>query len=184
LKCITEKYIPHYTRPIGGASTSDAKPDWWCYPRRKCRGEVGGNLHTLAHAQFGRWACTNQNVYTYNCPYVSADAIWLRCWYQLRGDVHTSAPAPIGSRRDAHLSAHAKYRSCRNIGVRRYDKNQMNERANSVQRTIGWAQTSCATPDRLQNPWQQVQGGVVGHSSELGQWEDDRTCTRLCCDSV
>ena len=56
LKCITEKYIPHYTRPIGGASTSDAKPDWWCYPRRKRRGEVSGNMHTLARAQLGSWA--------------------------------------------------------------------------------------------------------------------------------
>ena len=58
LKCIVAKHIPHYTIPIGGASTSDAKPDWWCHPRRKCRGGVGDNLHTLAHAQFwqmGMW---------------------------------------------------------------------------------------------------------------------------------
>ena len=117
LKCITEKYIPHYTRPIGGASTSDAKPDWWCYPRRKRRGEVGDNLHISAHAQFGRWACENHNVCTYNYPYVSADAIGFSYWNKLKGYMHTSAHAPIGRRRAAHLSAHAKHKSWGNVGV-------------------------------------------------------------------
>ena len=110
---------------------------------------------------FGRWACENHNVYTYNCPYVSADAIGFSYWNKLKGYMHTSAHAPIGSWRAAHLLVHAQYESCRNIGVRRM-QHQMNERANSVQRTIGWAQTSCATPDRLQTPWRHVQGGVVG----------------------
>ena len=55
-------------------------------------------------------------------------------------------------------------------------KHQMNERADSVQRAIGKMQFSCIIPERQQNPWQQDQGGVVGHSSDLGQW---RTCTRL-----
>jgi len=77
LKCITEKYIPHYTRPIGSAPTSGARPNWWCYPRRKCRGEVSGDVHTSAHAQFGSWACTSQN--------------------EVRGDVHTSVHAKCGS---------------------------------------------------------------------------------------
>ena len=40
-------------------------------------------------------------------------------------------------------------------------------------RTIGAMQTSCIAPERRQNPWQQAQGGVVGHCGELGQWEDD-----------
>ena len=162
LKCIIAKHIPHYTRPIGGASTSDAKPDWWCYPRQKRRGEVGDNLHISANAQFGRWACENHNVWTDNYPYVSTDAIGYSYWNKLKGYMHTPAHAPIGSWGAAHLSVHAQYESCRNIGVRRM-WHQMNERANSVQRTIGWVQTSCAPPDRWTIPWQHVRGGVVDH---------------------
>ena len=161
LKCIIEKHIPHYARPIGDVSTSDTKPDWWCHPRRKCRGRVGDNLHTLAHAQFGRWTCENHNAYTYNYPYVSADAIGSNYWDKLKGYVHTSAHAPIVSRIDAHLSAHAKSRSSRNIGVRRYDVHQMKESADNVQRTIGWARSSCATPNCLQIPRRNSRGGVV-----------------------
>jgi len=159
LKCIIAKHIPHYTRPIDGASTSDAKSYWWCHPRRKCRGGVGDNLHTLAHAQFGRWACENRNVYAYNYSYVSADTIGFSYWNKLKGYMHTSAHAPIGSRRAAHLSAHAKCVS----------DPQTNERTDSGQRTIGKMQPSCIVPDRQPIAWHQVQGGVVGPWCELGQ---------------
>ena len=40
LKYITEKSISHYTRPIGSTPTSGVRPNWWWYPRRKCRGEA------------------------------------------------------------------------------------------------------------------------------------------------
>ena len=122
---------------------------------------MGDNLHTLAHAQFGRWACENRTVYADNYSGVSAGAIGFGYWNKLKGYMHTSAHAPIGSRRAAHLSAHAKSRSCRNIGVRRCDKYQTNERADNVQRTIGWAQSSCATPNCSQTPRRNSRGGVV-----------------------
>jgi len=156
LKCITEKYIPHYTRPIGGASTSDAKPDWWCYPRRKCRGEVSGNLHTLAHAQFGSWA----NHYFRRC---------LTNQNEATGDVPRSVPAPIGSRRDAHLSAHAKYRSWSNIGVRRNDQLER------------WGQCNLRYPPTAKlklKPWHHIQEGVVEsrrRCGECGPWRIVRT---------
>ena len=170
--------MPHYTRPIGGASTSDAKPDWWCYLRRKCRGEVVGNLHTLAHAQFGRWTCTNQNVYTYSCPYVSADAIGSCCGYKLGGYVHASAPAPIGSRRDVHKSTHAKYRSCSNIGVLRNDQ------------TERWGQCNLRYPLTAEwrlKPWHHVQGGVVESKQRFGEhgpWHSSSDRDPLRCISV
>ena len=53
LKCITEKYTLHSTRPIGSTPTSGVRPNWWWYPRRKCRGEAIGDVHRSAHAQFG-----------------------------------------------------------------------------------------------------------------------------------
>jgi len=55
LNCITEKYISHYTRPIGSTPTSGVRPNWWYYPRRKCRGEVSGDVHTSVHAQCWNW---------------------------------------------------------------------------------------------------------------------------------
>ena len=115
LKCIIAKHIPHYTRPIDMHYRGT-------YPRRKRRGGVGDNLHTLAHAQVDRWACENPNVYTYNYPYVSADVTWSSCWDELKGYVHTSVPAPIGKWGDVHLSAHAKYRKSSNIGVLQTDQ--------------------------------------------------------------
>ena len=143
---------------------------------------MGDNLHTLAHAQFGRWACENPNDYTCNNTHVSVDVTGSSCWDKLKGYTHTSAHAPIGSWGAVHLSVHAQSESCRNIGVRRCDENQMNECANSEQRAIGWSQSSCATPECLQSPWQQVQGGVVGWVDELGH--GPRTCTHLCLASV
>ena len=89
LKCITEKYTLHSTRPIGRAQTSCVRPNWWWYSRR----EAIGNVHRLVHAQ-----CI--------------------CGHQ------TSARG---------------------------------ERPDDVLRTIGWAQTSCATPERQQTLWQHVQ---------------------------
>jgi len=169
LKCIIAKHIPHYTRPIGGASTSDAKPDWWCHPRRKCRGGVGDNLHTLAHAQFGRWACENHNVYTYNRPYVSADAIGFSYWNKLKGYMHTSAHAPIGSWGAAHLSVHAQSESCRNIGVRRmYTDTDAGVQHDQQER---WGQCSLRYPptaERPLKPWRQIQGGVVEPEALFG----------------
>ena len=53
---------------------------------------------------------------------------------------------------------------------------QTNERADNVQRAIGKMQFSCIFPERRQNPWQQAQGGVVGHGCDLGQWDSD--CSR------
>ena len=50
---------------------------------------MSGDMHTLAHAQFGSWACTSQN--------------------EVRGDVHTSVHAQCGSWRDVYSSAHAQY---------------------------------------------------------------------------
>ena len=88
LKCITEKYIPHYTRPIGSAPTSGARPNWWCYPRRKRRGEVSGDVHTSAHAQFGSWACMSQN------------------GVMTRGDAHKSMHAKCWSWNDAGVWRH------------------------------------------------------------------------------
>jgi len=55
LKCITEKCILHSTRPIGSTPTSGVRPNWWWYPRRKCRGEAVGDVHKSAHAQFVSW---------------------------------------------------------------------------------------------------------------------------------
>ena len=60
---------------------------------------------------------------------------------------------------------------------------QTNESADSVQRAIGNMQSSCIAPERQQNPWHQVQGGVVGHGGELGQW-DRNDCTRTCLGDV
>jgi len=183
LKCIIAKHIPHYTRPIDGASTSDAKSYWWCHPRRKCRGGVGDNLHTLAHAQFGRWACENPNDYTCNNTYVSADVTGSSCWDKLKGYTHTSAHAPIGSWGAAHLSVHAQSESCRNIGVRRMytDTKAGIQRG---QRTIGAMQTS-ASPDRRRSPWQQAQGGVVGSLVRFvangNDWPGVTACERVLC---
>ena len=95
-----------------------------------------------------------------NTSYVSADAIWSRCWYKLGGYVHTSAPAPIGSRRVAHLSVHAQYESSRNIGVRRM-YTDIDADIQRAKRTIGVMQPSCITTYSQQSPWRQVQGGVV-----------------------
>jgi len=149
LKCITEKYIPHYTRPIGSASTSDARPDWWCYPRRKCRGEVSGNMHTLAHAQFGSWACH----YFRRC---------LTSQNEVRGDVPISVPAPSGSWRDAHLSAHAKYWSWSNIGVRRNDQLER------------WGQCNLRYPPTAElKSGRHNQGGVVDRQGLFGGWSPD-----------
>ena len=145
LKCIIAKHIPHYTRPIGGASTSGAKSYWWCYPRRKCRGEVGDNLHISAHAQFGRWACENHNAWTYNYPYVSADAIGSNYWDKLKGYVHTSAHAAIGSWRAAHLSAHATFVNCDH-------GSQMKEQ--STRERLG--QCNFGIPRTLKNHWRLV----------------------------
>ena len=75
-----------------------------------------------AHAQFGRWAGENPNVYTYNCPYASADVTWSSCWDKLKGYVHTSVPAPIGKWGDVHLSAHAKFWSWRRDDVESSDQ--------------------------------------------------------------
>jgi len=162
LKCITEKYIPHYTRPIGSASTSDARPDWWCYPRRKCRGEVSGNMHTLAHAQFGSWACH----YFRRC---------LTSQNEVRGDVPISVPAPCGSWRDAHLSAHAKYWSWSNIGVRQSDQLER------------WGQCNLRYPSNAKlNRERPSQGGVVEPNGQVwlgrGRWASQPApCVRECC---
>ena len=45
--------------------------------------------------------------------------------------------------------------------VNGHQTNETGERADDALRTIGWAQTSCATPERQQILWQPVQGGVV-----------------------
>ena len=130
---------------------------------------MGDNLHTLAHAQLGRWACENHNVYTYNYPYVSADAIGSSCWDKLKGYVHTSAPAPIGKWGDAHLSAHAKYRSCRNIGVRR---------CNQLERWGQWSLRYPPTAKLKLKPWHHIQGGVIEsrrRCGECGPWRIVRT---------
>jgi len=60
LKCITEKHMLHSTRPIGSTPTSGVRPNWWWYPRRKCRGEAVGDVHKSAHAQFVNWDRVNQ----------------------------------------------------------------------------------------------------------------------------
>ena len=61
LNCITEKYISHYARPIGSTPTSGVRPNWWCYPRRKYRGEAIGAVHKSVHAQFVSWSRMSQN---------------------------------------------------------------------------------------------------------------------------
>ena len=147
LKCITEKYIPHYTRHIGSASTSDARPDWWCYPRRKRRGEVSGNMHTLAHAQFGSWACH------YSRRFLTSQN-------EVKGDVPISVPAPCGSWRDAHLSAHAKYWSWswRDVG-----QHEQLER---------WGQCKLRYPPTAKlklKPGHRIQGGVVDWRPRFGE---------------
>ena len=122
---------------------------------------MSDNLHTLAHAQFGRWACTNQNVYIYN---------WSRCWYQLGGYVHTSAPAPIGSRRAAHLSAHAKFVNCDH--VKQIEEQSLRER-------LGQCSFGISRPLK-KTSWQHVQGGVEDLWSgrdQLGPWSDS-SCGR------
>jgi len=81
--------------------------------------------------------------------------------------VHTSAPAPIGSRRDVHKSTHAKYRSGSNIGVLQNDQQER------------WGQCSLRYPPTAElKPWHQVQGGVVDRETRLGglgRWPD-RSC--------
>ena len=46
------------------------------------------------------------------------------------------------------------------------NEHQMHECANSARRTIGWAQSSCAEPERWKIPWRHVRGGVVDHGPE------------------
>ena len=126
-----------------GASTSDAKPDWWCYPRRKCRGEVSGNMHTLAHAQLGSWAYH----YFRRC---------LTSQNEVKGDVHISVPAPIGSRRDAHLSAHAKYWSWRDADEWRCEQLER------------WGQCKLRYPPNAKlNHERPSQGGVVEPNEQM-----------------
>ena len=60
VKCITEKYTLHSTRPIGSTPTSGVRPNWWWYPRRKCRGEAVGDVHKSVHAQFASWSRRSQ----------------------------------------------------------------------------------------------------------------------------
>ena len=73
--------------------------------------------------------------------------------------MHTSAHAPIGSRRAAHLSAHAKFVNCDH-------GSQMKEQ--STRERLG--QCNFGIPRTLKNHWRLVQGGVVDWFGGLGQW--------------
>ena len=64
-----------------------------------------------------------------------------KCRSEVRGDVLKSVHAQFGN------------------------ENQMHERVTTGRRTIGWAQSSCAKPERWTIPWQLVQGGVVAHGN-------------------
>jgi len=93
LNCITEKYISHYTRPIGSTPTSGVRPNWWCYPRRKCRGEAIGDVHKSVHAQFVSWnhmKRTRDDVLTERlgqCKLRHPQTVEQTLWHQVQGGV-------------------------------------------------------------------------------------------------
>jgi len=168
--CLTNVYRPRAIRTIGETQPSCVKPDSYQNPRRNCRGGAVGNMLISAHAQFGRWAGENPNVYTYNYPYVSADVTWSSCWNKLKGYTHTSAHAPIGSWGAAHLSVHAQSESCRNIGVRRmYTDTDAGVQHDQQER---WGQCSLRYPPTAKlNPGRHSQGGVVDSYGQIGGWD-------------
>jgi len=176
--------IPHYTRPIDNISTSDIQSYWWCHPRRKCRGGVGGNAYTSAYPQAGKWEdgvgnafdlrrSANPNVCNHNYTYNNhgrADVTWSSCWNKLKGVVPKLVHAQSGGNMN------------RNIGVRYCDHdNQMKEQ--SIRGRLG--QCNFGIPRPLMNiRWQHVQGGVVNRRCEHDQWDEatadrDRTCVHI-----
>jgi len=171
--------IPHYTRPIDNISTSDIQSYWWCHPRRKCRGGVGGNAYTSAYPQAGKWEdgvgnafdlrrSANPNVCNHNYTYNNhgrADVTWSSCWNKLKGVVPKLVHAQSGGNMN------------RNIGVRYCDhENQMKEHSirgvRSCRDANEWrykqSKIYCRLNTTSEDSGHHDQGGVV--KSEAQWW--------------